>query len=468
MKKRLPVFKVVCLLFVTLPALWLGGCDDGPNRVKENDPSFQYLDVNDWIRVNMEFYYYWNDLVPSEAPGEIVPEFFFESMLHSEDEFSYMSDDAEALLNDVQGVSYTAGYSPAFGLFSGSNSVFIVVEFVYPGSPADQAGVQRGDIILTINGQGLTTENYLDLYYANGTSTLGLGIYNEQQNSISQSNITLTVDKAELNLDPVVYKRIYNYDDHKIGYMFYAGFVNGLSGEFITSVNNTFSEFADSGVTELVVDLRYNPGGSVIAAQNISSGIVPMQHAVNEDILVTYQYNPELEQYLVDEFGPDNENLYLRFEDTSVNMGLDKVYFIQTGGSASASELIINGLAPYMDVYGIGSNTYGKFYGSFVISGLNADPPLNYAIVPVSLKYANALGVTDFRDGLAPDFEADENIFAPYDLGDVNDPFLSVAIEHITTGSVTAAKTLPGPKPYTLLPDPYRYRIGNVLKVIEE
>ena len=134
-----------------------------------------------------------------------------------------------------------------------------------------------------------------------------------------------------------------------------------------------------------------------------------------------------------------------------------------TQSSASASELLISGLAPYMDVFSIGENTFGKFYGSFVLTGLALEPAINYAITPVTFKYENAVGFTDFSDGLTPDFFVEENLFEPFPIGDENDPLISTALEHILTGNVSAKSKLS--KPYTLLPNPIKIQKGNVLDI---
>lgn len=451
MTKRLVVLLTVTVVLII-------SCKNNPS----NSNSGEYAVLNEWIRGQMNLYYFWDEIVPEKAPGDIEPEDFFDSILETEDVFSFISDDAVELLADLNGSSFTSGISPGFGRFSESNDVFIVVEFVYPNTPAAEAGIERGDIIITINSESLNTENYLDLFYSESASTLGLGVYDSSQNTIITSDEIIVVGKAQLGLDPVVVTNIYEYDNHKIGYVFYAAFVDGETDQFIVSLNNTLTDFKNAGVTELIVDLRYNPGGKISASKVFANALAPISNTQNEDVFVSFQYNEGLQEFYSTEQGPDSPNLISRFSEGPVNLGLERVYFLTTNGSASASELLINGLEPYMDVYSIGENTFGKFYGAFVLTGANANPPNNYAIAPVTLKYLNALGVTDFRDGLEPDFPAQENIFEPFSLGDVEDPLLSVAIEHIRNG-VVVAKVKEEPLPYTLLEDPIRLKKGNIL-----
>jgi C-terminal processing protease CtpA/Prc len=423
----------------------------------------EFYSVNSWIQAEMDVYYFWEDYVPDSVNGDLQPEDYFEGMLKEDDIFSYMTDDKETLVNDLNGISYEAGYSPAFGRFNNSDGVFIIVEFIYPGTPAEEAGLERGDIILAINGEDLNINNYIDLYYAEGTSVLSMGMYvydeQTQSGSITAVNETKTVQKAVLDLNPIVTTQIHQTGGHKIGYMYYAGFVNGTNGIYNDAVIEAFEDFQSQGITDLVIDLRYNPGGSINASVNMANVIVPQNNANDEDVFVRFQYNSFLQDYFAEQEGPDSPNLVVRFDQPQFSMGFDRIYFLTTGSSASASELIINGLEPYMDVYSIGENTFGKFYGSFVLTDDNS----SYAVVPVSLKYANALGVTDFRDGLEPDFVAEENIFDPYALGDVNDPLFSTAIEHITQGSVSAKTKFLSPIQYVPLPDPIELRKGNIL-----
>ena len=426
---------------------------------KENAP---YQNVNNWIQAVMEFYYFWNDNVPETAPGDELPESFYDSMLDASDEFSRIYPDGAAYLASLDGSDYTAGFSPAFGRFSNSQSVFIIVEFVYPDSPADEAGIERGDIILEINGTPLTTSNYLDLYYYDeGPIDYTLGVYDANTNSVATSGeVTLTKEVVELN--PIVKTDVFEISERKVGYIFYSRFLSGDNARFNAALNDTLARLKSEGIQELIVDLRYNPGGSVSAAVNFSSALVPLENAQASDVLIQYQYNDTYTQALIEESGADSEDFYNRFDSTpEVNMGLSRVYFIATSGSASAIELIINGLRPYMDVVHVGENTYGKFYGAYVFAGQNATPSNGYVITPISFKYANANGVTDFADGLAPDIEAEEDIFQPYPLGDTSDPLINAALQHIASGSIAHAKQ--APRFYEILPNPVEIERGTLL-----
>jgi C-terminal processing protease CtpA/Prc len=455
MKKllHLPIGLLALLILVI-------GCSSSTGNDGKND---EFIDENSWIRETMSLYYFWNDLVPDQTDGSINPVPYFQSMLDSTDTFSYIVEDAEELNSSLEGSAFTTGISPGFGIFAGTNEVFFVIEFVYPNTPAAEAGLNRGDIVLEVDGQTMTTSNYLELYYSgNSTIDYTLGEYLPDQNAIANTDSVVTVNQLELDLDPIAYTNVYEYGDRKIGYLFYARFLNGKDDVFIESMDNALQEFSNQGINELVVDLRYNPGGRISAAENIANSIVPLSVAQSEEVFVSFQYNEGLQNFYEEQQGPNSPNLFVRFDEDPINLGLERVFFLTTSGSASASELIINGLDPHMGVIHIGENTFGKFYGSFVFTGDEATPPNNYGIVPVTLKYANSLGVTDFRDGLTPDYVVPDSLVTnPYDIGDVNDAMFKTAIDIITGNNTGPAKI--GPRRYEMLPDWYKLKRGNIL-----
>jgi C-terminal processing protease CtpA/Prc len=208
----------------------------------------------------------------------------------------------------------------------------------------------------------------------------------------------------------------------------------------------------DKNVSNMVIDLRYNPGGTISAAQHLCSSIAPLPTVNDENTLVTYQWNDKYQNYW--RSNGINDQIEVDFDsEVPSKMGLNSVYILTGSGTASASELTITGLKPYMTVTTVGDTTYGKYTASITLKPEDWYDDLSYykdfanwGLQPIVLRYANALGETDFKDGFAPDIAADDDLFATFPLGDANDPLFAAAIEDITgTPVVTAMKSVKQP-----------------------
>jgi carboxyl-terminal processing protease len=392
--------------------------------------SSQIKYINNWIWDVMSEVYYWNAYLPDNLnPNtEPDPEKYFEKLLYSGDNFSWITDDYEQLMNEYQGVSVSMGYSPAFGRFTNSNGVFIVVEYIIPGSPAERAGIKRGDIIVSINGIDLDMDNYYDMYSLPAYSVT----YGELvEGGIAKTDSTVSMTAEQVVLDPIIYYEIFELQDTKIGYLVYVEFKSGESERFNDSLGVVFDEFAAAGISDLIIDLRYNPGGDLTSSAYLASAIAPASVVQGEEILVRFEYNDLYNEYFLKTQGSNSPYLVLRFPQNDHNINLSRVYFLTTGGTASASEFLMIGLYPYMDVIQVGEYTYGKYAGAWIIQDI-ADPPKhNWGLVPTVFKYANATGFTDFGGGLAPDFQVDDELIGAMPFGDLLDPVLNTALQAI-------------------------------------
>lgn len=420
-------------LIVILLALW--ACKEDVITGDEEDLIIPHetLVVNKWIKDNMELYYYWNDKMPAniDFTKEAYPIAYFDKLLYKEkDKWSYITDDYPAFKAERDGIPVTMGYSPAFYLIS-STRIVAVVKYVYPGSAAAVAGLERGDIILSIDNTELDISNYYDLYSRESYS-VQLGKY--ENRSFDYTGETFSMNARVTKTDPAIYSKVLDIDDHKIGYLVYTEFISGEKEEFLFELDTIFNGFKVQGINDLVVDLRYNPGGDIDAAVHLASQIAPSAVVNNKELLISLQYNSEFQEYL--ELNAYNDYLYEKFKVVSSNIDMERVYFLTTSGSASASELVITGLEPYMDVVQIGDSTYGKYAGAWVMP----DDDKQWAIIPVVMKYANADGYTDFADGLIPDYEMDDDLVGAVPFGDLSDPMLAKAIE-LATGKSFGAKS---------------------------
>ena len=447
------------LPLILIAAFILAGCERKPIPEEEEEEQAQATvliqKINGFIKEAMTDVYLWYDKMPViDIRYETDPKVYFDKLLYSEDRWSYITDNITAFEGSLQGVEKTYGYSLAFGRFvdgtgSPTGNYFAIVEYVYPNTPASQAGFARGDLIIRLNGGNITAANYRNLL--SGTSiSVTKGILTGEGIA---TGATVPLLAAELNLDPVLMYKVIDIDGHKIGYLVYLQFITSYNS---TSLNLAMQYFKENQITDLVLDLRYNPGGFTAAAQYLTSSIAPQSVVDNSSTLVTYQWNDKYQAYWVSNNRQDQ--LGVNFNPAvPVKLGLGKVHILTGYGTASASELTICGLEPYMDVITVGDTTYGKYTASFTIKpeDVYANEAAytdfkNWGIQPIVIRYANAQGITNFKDGFAPDFRVKDELLPALPLGDLTEPLLKKAVEDIT-GTI-----IPVPKKAVL---PFEYII---------
>lgn len=480
-----------CWIVLTLLALSCSKNDDSikaPGTVNP-DPSAG-VDVQDFMWKAMNFWYFWqsdvanlaDDKFPNTDEGselytefllsEEDPEDFFNNQLRfADDRFSFLSDNYVELTNQLAGISKSNGLEFGLVRFSGSDDIFGYVQYIIAGSDASNKDINRGEIFTGVNGQDLNITNYRDLLFGESESyVLNMADFVDGEITPNEKEVSLTKQEG-LAENPVFLEKIFEINGQKIGYLVYNSFTN----EYDEELNEVFGRFKSAGVTDLVVDFRYNPGGSVRTATFISS----MIYGTNtNDVFLKARYNEKYQALLED----NNSETRRFFADktttgTAINtLNLSKVYIITTNGSASASELVINGLAPYVDVVQIGEATRGKNefsvtmvddresdFGPYVYNPERKNQIKqgnNWAIQPLIGRNENADGFSDYTTGLVPDFELEEDLENLGVLGDQNEPLLAKAIEQITGASgkrdftvKTPARMMTNSKMFTPLKD---------------
>ncbi len=399
--------------------------------------------VNEFIWKNMNIYYLWSEQMPADVnpDQETDPKAFFEKLLYRpEDRWSFITDDYQGLIDMLKGINLTFGHHFQLYRVPDSDDIVGIVQYVTRNSPAMEAGIQRGDLFYKVDGITLNTGNYKDLLFNRDHYTLSFGEYIDGEIIDSEREITLTAIKMQEN--PVLLSKVLETGGHKIGYLAYTHFIP----DFIDTLKAAFANFQSSGISDLVLDLRYNPGGTITNARDLSSMIAPQAVVGNNSILAKFIWNDALMNYFLEKEGEDSDNLVLKFETFSVNLDLNRLYILVSLSTASASELVINGLSPYMEIILIGPNhTSGKYTGSITLSEPEKH---NWAIQPIVLKSVNANGITDYRNGFMPDYIEKDNLYYP--LGNPEEDMLAKAIELIT-GTV-ARKAVSGKKEFPGIP----------------
>lgn len=434
--------KNLLFFLLLLSTFVITSCNNNDDDDDDNDDSIDEttLKVNKFINTVMSDVYLWCDEMPDiDYTQESDPEEYFDKLLYEDDKWSYITDDIEALESSLNGNETAYGWALAFGIFSNTQNVFAIVKYVYPETPAAEAGFKRGDIIIQMNDADITQDNYTDLLYSSSMSVT-TGIYSS--GSISAGS-TYSMTAQELSLNPVLKTAIVEESGHKIGYIFYAQYIKGYNNCIDTALQN----MKNKNITDLVLDLRYNSGGHIAAAQHLCSALAPTSVVNNSSTLVTFEWNDKYQTYW--EQNNTTSQLEVNFDsEVSVKMGLSSIHILTGNYTASASELTITGLSPYMDVTTIGDTTYGKYTGmsTFSPEDIYSDESYysdfsNWGLMPIIIRYANSEGVTDFKNGFAPDYLVDDDLFDTYPLGNQNDPLFAAAIADITGNEVVATKS---------------------------
>lgn len=404
------------LLFVTLLFIGIASC-----KKDENDT--ESLKISHWIYSIMKQYYLWNNTISdSKAPNsETEPIEYFKSLLNiPTDKWSFIVDDYPGFSQSMSGNPTSMGYESVYGKFSNSGNVYALVKYVYPDSPADVAGLKRGDFILKINNTVLTEENFQALFTLD-TYTLTLGKYID--NSVVETGSKISMTVASIDINPAISEKVFTINNKKIGYLAITEFINAEN--FIKRVTPSILNLKSQNINELIIDLRYNTGGDVKSAIWLGSVLAPINNTQNKDVFVKLVFNKDLQAHMEQE----NQTQFTFEYLPDLNLNIDNIYFLTTNFStASASELVICGLEPYMNVVQIGENTIGKYLGMWVIP----HEEKVWAILPVTFKYTNVLDFSDFDDGLVPDYFINDPLDKGYAFSDENDPLIAKAIEVIT------------------------------------
>ena len=406
-----------------------------------------------WKALNS--WYYWQDDVANLADnrfssdGEYMQfieskstdDLFF-SLLYNygtTDRFSWIVPDYHTLENQFAGINLSFGMK--YGLVyinSNSSNLFGYVQYIIPNSPAANAGLKRGDIFMKINGNQLTDFNYTELL-ASQTATFGMGYLENGQ--IYSTNQEVTLTKVELQENPVYLTKVFNQGSHKIGYVVY----NAFRANFNHELNDAIGQLSAQGITDLILDLRYNGGGSVETSTYLGSMLTGQ---FNGQDFTRIAFNSKAAQnnksYIFENTGKVYNDDLTEVGTFNLNhLQLNHLTVLTARGTASASEMLISCLKPYISVNLVGTKTYGKTVGSITLfdspssaytSTNNINPSHTWAMQPIVFEYRNSLDQPSPTLGIPPNQEVNELHYLENlpPLGNPNEPLLATALSQIS------------------------------------
>lgn len=374
----------------------------------------QNIVQNSWTYAQMRKHYLWEEYLPDSASLNYKDqaELFFGKLKYKDDRFSWIERNTDyrgSSLYDRFGLETIDYHLPTGGKVHRT-------ALVMPRSPAETAGLRRGDWFVIVNADA----NWMELETGEIDGT----------NFLPEKKIILLSDEKGYT-DAVSLDTIYRIRDKTIGYLAYNSFQDGIDGltyPYRTELKNIFGNFRKEDITDLIIDLRYNRGGYVSIEMLMCSLILPDNFL--GEISGFQLYNRRISNELLKQTGYEEEILY--FPDKNAigenNVGVNKVYFIITGRSASASESLISSLAPCISVMTVGATSTGKNVGSYTLK----DDQFEWQLQPITFYYFNRKHQAVPETGIVPDIEFDENeITTWHDWGDTNEVLLNATISQI-------------------------------------
>lgn len=407
----------------SLVLLALVACDPKEDPIAP-DPSVDV--VKNAIYSSMEEWYFWNQELPAAptATDFASNEAYLDAITFKPlDRFSYLTTQ-EAFNNAFVGRNAGHGFGFAF-----DSEERLYISYVFSAAPAGQDGWQRGWEIIEINGQPLEAYKSGERYdFRLGPPNAGISntfTFRLPDGSTS----TRTNVKAEYQSNSVLHQEVIEEDGKRIGYWAYQSFkaTAGVSPTKSNEVDESMRFFQDRSIDELIIDLRYNGGGSVAVAEQILNYLI--QASNSGKLMYTNKLNSLKTELEISE----------NFQKLG-SLSLDRVIFITSRGSASASELVINSLDPYMNLVLIGDNTFGKPVGSFPLSRYNRTLAENdVELVPITFATANSEGKAEYFEGFPATFSVGDS--PQFNWGDKSDLRLAAALDFVKNGAVNARMT---------------------------
>jgi carboxyl-terminal processing protease len=372
---------------------------------------------NLFVRDTLTDLYYWYEFLPNLNPSRFdSPEAYLEAVRYRELDHSYSYITSRAA-NDA---FFSESQFIGFGLSTKVTGDEMRVLQVFDGSPAAEAGLDRGHRIVEINGRAVSeliaTGQIGSAFGRAEAGVVATVAFDTREGETKRATMT----KRAVTIPTVSLTKVYDVDGRRVGYVFFRNFVRPS----VDALDAAFASLREAGVTDLVLDLRYNGGGLVDVAVHLASLIGGT--ATNGRLLARYVHNAKNRA--------DDEDL--RFGAREHALGLARLFVITTQGSASASELLVSALRPYMPVTVVGDRTYGKPVGQYAI------PFCDKVVAPVAFSIRNSADEGDYYSGIPADCPAADDV--THDLGHPDEASLAEALHAVRTGACSARAGVEG------------------------
>ncbi len=388
-----------------------------------------------WIFDTMRVHYYWNEEMPDFDHANFfqAPATFFKSLLSTEDKFSTIDSLQNQTRAALQDASCSYGFD--FQLVSLKGKSYAHVLYALAGSPAEEAMLQRGTWIASIDGEEISKENYTRLY-SGPAAQIRIGQYDASGDSVQLQPDPVTLPAARAVDDtPLLCAGHTVVSGTPVGYLAYNHFTAGPtsgSDAYNRQLLQASALWAQQGVKEMVLDLRYNTGGAVSCANLLCTILAPA--TALGDTLGTLVFNAH--------YRPHEQKLMLDpalLQGIGRNLDLSRLYVLTGSYTASASEMVINCLRPFMEVILIGQKTVGKNMGSLTFRNEERMIEMH----PLVCRLYNSLWESDYSSGFTPQYTLDENsdLAHFYPLGHIDEPLLARALSLIAGSSDAEAST---------------------------
>jgi len=378
--------------------------------------------TNSWILEQMKKYYLWNENLPQHTDLSLNSKDYFKTLLQKEDRFSYA---VNVALPETFPKSVRSNYGFDISFIEFENQTYGVVLYVLSDSPAERSGLKRGQFIKAINGILLNRQNFENVYTdLNNSDKIRLQFAQYSSASGFSAFKEIEVLRGFTFSKSILYNVIL-YNNQKVGYIQIPHFDIGLAASFLS----VFKEFQNQSVTKVVVDLRYNGGGDVSSAAALSIILAP--NIKLNDVFIKFKGNKNGGQ-VIKTF---KEALEMNETQTNfdalrtVHPPIQKLYVLSGNHTASASEIIINNLKPYMNVAVIGEKTVGKDVAGFAIDDDRISGEQGWVLYPVIYKLFNVHDEGNYAAGIKPTVESNElQEMEIFPLGDAREMLLSQAL----------------------------------------